>query len=74
MRYPDKKGYSRRNLFYMRLFAGSYPLSVLEEMDRVEGLLVRPTVEDVQRLTDELTGIVQERVALLGGGEEGVEE
>ena len=28
-KYPDKKGYSRRNIFYMCQFASAYPLEVL---------------------------------------------
>lgn len=43
-KYPDKKGYSRRNIFYMCQFASAYPLEVLKEMDRVDGLLKTPSV------------------------------
>ena len=62
--YPDKKGYSRRNLFYMCQFASAYPLEVLKEMDRVDSLLKTPTVENVLSLTNELNQIVQQPVAL----------
>lgn len=64
-KYPDKKGYSRRNLFYMCQFASAYPLEVLKEMDRVDGLLKTPTVENVLSLTNELNQIVQQPVALI---------
>ena len=46
-KYPDKKGYSRRNIFYMCQFASAYPLEVLKEMDRIDSLLTTPTVEKV---------------------------
>ena len=64
-KYPDKKGYSRRNLFYMCQFASAYPLEVLKEMDRVDSLLTTPTVENVLSLTNELNQIVQQPVALI---------
>ena len=64
-KYPDKKGYSRRNIFYMCQFASAYPLEVLEEMDRIDSLLTTPTVEKVLSLTTELTQIVQQPVALI---------
>lgn len=63
--YPDKKGYSRRNIFYMCQFASAYPLEVLKEMDRIDGLLKTPTLEDVLSLTNELNQIVQEPLALI---------
>lgn len=64
-KYPDKKGYSRRNLFYMCQFASTYPLEVLIEMNKVDTLLLRPTTENVLRLTSELNHIVQQPVALI---------
>ena len=64
-KYPDKKGCSRRNLFYMCQFASAYPLEVLKEMDRVDSLLTTPTVENVLSLTNELNQIVQQPVALI---------
>ena len=64
-KYPDKKGYSRRNIFYMCQFASAYPLEVLKEMDRIDSLLTTPTVEKVLSLTNELTQIVQQPVALI---------
>ncbi len=64
-KYPDKKGYSRRNIFYMCQFASAYPLEVLKEMDRIDSLLTTPTVEEVLSLTNELNQIVQQPVALI---------
>ena len=64
-KYPDKKGYSRRNIFYMCQFASAYPLEVLKEMDRIDSLLTTPTVEKVLSLTNKLNQIVQQPVALI---------
>ena len=64
-KYPDKKGYSRRNIFYMCQFASAYPLEVLKKMDRIDSLLTTPTVEKVLSLTNELNQIVQQPVALI---------
>ena len=64
-KYPDKKGYSRRNIFYMCQFASAYPLEVLKEMDRIDSLLTTPTAEKVLSLTNELNQIVQQPVALI---------
>ena len=64
-KYPDKKGYSRRNIFYMCQFASAYPLEVLKEMDRIDSLLTTPTAENVLSLTNELNQIVQQPVALI---------
>ena len=35
-KFPDKKGYSRRNIFYMCQFASAYPLEVLNKMVEVD--------------------------------------
>ena len=64
-KYPDKKGYSRRNLFYMCQFASAYPLEVLKEINKVDGLLTTPTIENVLSLANELNQIVQQPVALI---------
>lgn len=64
-KYPDKKGYSRRNIFYMCQFASAYPLEVLKKMDRIDSMLTTPTVEKVLSLTNELNQIVQQPVALI---------
>lgn len=63
--YPDKKGYSRRNIFYMCQFASAYPLEVLNKMSEIDGLLKTPILEDVSSLTNELNQIVQEPLALI---------
>ena len=63
--YPDKKGYSRRNIFYMCQFASAYPLEVLKKMVEIDDLLQNPTVENVLSLTNELNQIVQQPVALI---------
>ena len=41
-KYPDKKGYSTRNLIYMCQFAKAYPMEVLIEMGKIEELLNSP--------------------------------
>ena len=64
-KYPDKKGYSRRNIFYMCQFASAYPLEVLKEINKVDGLLTTPTIENVLSLTNELDQLVQQPVALI---------
>ena len=64
-KYPDKKGYSRRNIFYMCQFASAYPLEVLKKMDRIDSLLTTPTIENVLSLTNELNQLVQQPVALI---------
>ena len=63
--YPDKKGYSRRNIFYMCQFASAYPLETLIEMGKVEELLNNPSVDNVLQLTNELNQLVQQPVALI---------
>ena len=52
--YPDKKGYSRRNIFYMCQFAKAYPMEILIETGKVEELLNNPSVDNVLQLTNEL--------------------
>ena len=63
--YPDKKGYSRRNIFYMCQFASAYPLEILIEMGKVEELLNSTSIDNVLQLTNELNQIVQEPLALI---------
>ena len=67
--YPDKKGYSRRNIFYMCQFASAYPLETLIEMGKVEELLNTPSVDNVLELTNELNQLVQQPVALIQSAE-----
>ena len=63
--YPDKKGYSRRNIFYMCQFASAYPLEILNKMVEVNSLLQNPTLERVLNQTKELNELVQESLALI---------
>ena len=62
-KYPNKKGYSTRNLIYMCQFAKAYPLEVLIEMGKVEKLLDNPSVDNVLQLTCELNQFTQEPLA-----------
>ena len=62
-KYPDKKGYSTRNLIYMCQFAKAYPTEVLTEMGKVEELLNSPSVNNVLQLTSKLNQFTQEPLA-----------
>ena len=61
--YPDKKGYSARNLIYMCQFAKAYPIEILIEMGKVEELLNNPSVDNVLQRTNELNQFTQEPLA-----------
>ena len=63
--YPNKKGYSRRNIFYMCQFASAYPLEILNKMVEVNSLLQNPTLESVLNLTKELNLLVQDPLKLI---------
>lgn len=63
--YPDKKGYSARNLTYMCQFAKAYPLEVLMQLGETDKALVNPSVEKVLKQTKALNEIVQQPVALI---------
>ena len=63
--YPDKKGYSARNLIYMCQIAKAYPMEILIEMGKVEKLLNSPSVDNVLQLTNELNQFTQQSVALI---------
>jgi hypothetical protein len=65
-KYPDKKGYSTRNLIYMCQFAKAYPMESLLEMGKVEKQLNSPSVDYVLQLTNELNQFTQEPLAQLG--------
>ena len=65
-KYPDKKGYSTRNLIYMCQFAKAYPMEILLEMGKVEKQLNSPSVDNVLQLTNELNQFTQEPLAQLG--------
>ena len=62
-KYPDKKGYSTRNLIYMCQFAKAYPMESLLEMGKVEKQLNSPSVDNVLQLTSELNQFTQEPLA-----------
>ena len=47
--YPEKKGYSVRNLSYMRQFAKAYPLSVLRKLIETD---TKSTITSVQNITE----------------------
>ena len=63
--YPDKKGYSRRNIFYMCQFASAYPLEIRNKMVEVNSSLQNPTLEHILNQTKELNLLVQEPLALI---------
>ena len=52
--YPEKKGYSVRNLAYMCQFARSYPLTVLRSFIETDARLITP---NVQKITDEIQSL-----------------
>ena len=52
--YPEKKGYSVRNLAYMCQFARSYPLTVLRSFIETDAKLLTPSV---QKITDEIQSL-----------------
>ena len=49
--YPEKKGYSERNLTYMCQFARLYPLNVLRSFIEVDSIL---SVSNIQNITNEV--------------------
>lgn len=66
--YPEKKGYSERNLTYMCQFARSYPLSVLRCFIETDARLSLPSIRNVTdevlklnngQFTQELTAQIQ---------------
>ena len=62
-KYPDKKGYSTRNLIYMCQFAKAYPMEILLEMGKVEKQLNSTSVDNVLQFTNELNQFTQEPLA-----------
>ena len=52
--YPEKKGYSVRNLAYMCQFARSYPLTVLRSFIETDAKLIAPSV---RKITDEIQSL-----------------
>ena len=66
--YPEKKGYSERNLTYMCQFARSYPLNVLRSFIDADARLSVPSIQNVTeevlklnngQFTQELTAQIQ---------------
>ena len=66
--YPEKKGYSERNLTYMCQFARSYPLNVLQSFIDTDVSLSVPNIQNVtnevlklndKQFTQELTAQIQ---------------
>ena len=55
--YPEKKGYSVRNLAYMCQFAKTYPLSVLRKLIEIDEKLIAP---NVQEMTDAIRNLSNE--------------
>ena len=49
--YPEKKGYSERNLTYMCQFARLYPLNVLRSFIEADSIL---SVPNIQNITNEV--------------------
>lgn len=47
--YPEKKGYSERNLTYMCQFARTYPLSVLQSFIETDTRLTVPNIQNVTK-------------------------
>ena len=65
LNFPEKKGYSERNLTYMCQFARTYPLEILQRMLSCDKVLRTPTIPNMLSLTDELNclPITQEPLA-----------
>ena len=68
LNYPEKKGYSERNLTYMCQFARSYPLNVLQSFIDTDARLSVPSIQKVAdevlklnngQFTQELTAQIQ---------------
>ena len=68
LHYPEKKGYSERNLTYMCQFARSYPLNVLRSFIDTDARLSVPSIQNVTdevlklnngQFTQELTAQIQ---------------
>ena len=51
LNFPEKKGYSERNLTYMCQFARAYPLKALQNLIETDAKLIAPSVK---KITDEV--------------------
>ena len=56
--YPEKKGYSVRNLAYMCQFAKTYPLSVLRKLIETDEKLTAPNVQEMTDTVRNLSNAV----------------
>ena len=74
LNYPEKKGYSERNLTYMCQFARSYPLNVLRSFIDTDARLSVPSIQKVAdevlklnngQFTQELTAQIKSTDSLL---------
>lgn len=71
LNFPEKKGYSERNLTYMCQFARAYPLKVLQNLIKTDAKLIAPSVK---KITDEVhylndTQFTQEPLAQIRSAE-----
>ena len=48
LNFPEKKGYSERNLTYMCQFARTYPLRVLQNFIETDAKLIAPSVKKIE--------------------------
>ena len=69
LHYPEKKGYSERNLTYMCQFAKAYPLRALQSFIETDARLSLPTIQSVtnevlklndKQFTQEVTAQIQD--------------
>ena len=56
--YPEKKGYSVRNLAYMCQFAKAYPLSVLQQLIETDAKLTVPKIQNITEAVQKLSNTV----------------
>ena len=75
IKYPEKKGYSPRNLTYMCQFARLYSIDVLQAMQDCDSILQNPTIENVLRVSSKLDEIefTQEPLAQIQGSHQTVQ-
>ena len=57
MKYPEKKGYSPRNLTYMCQFARLFSIETLQNMQDCDSILKSPTTENILHVTEILNAI-----------------
>ena len=83
LHYPEKKGYSERNLTYMCQFAKAYPLRALQSFIETDASLSVPTIQSVtnevlklndKQFTQELTDVGKTVSAIYRMGIREIEE